>query len=176
MGFPQLLAANRSLRNIRNGPSRYKMTQANLLPRFGAERESLDAGHARVVLEGRAEARFRAGRAPVGPAVEGKAPAPAFQPRSAGVRRGPWWRRWSNPFASRGGANGAGLVQEEFLLEAVAPVRNQFAENDLDLVGRPEAVVAAPPQEGEGRPAAAGFLRRVWRRGLDRVLRRERQP
>src|SRR6185295_10159303 len=38
MGLSQLLAVSRSVRTIKDGPARYKMTQQNLLPKFAAER------------------------------------------------------------------------------------------------------------------------------------------
>src|SRR5262245_35216039 len=38
MGLSQLLAVSRSVRTIKDGPARYKMTQQNLLPRFGTEK------------------------------------------------------------------------------------------------------------------------------------------
>src|ERR1041385_5482465 len=40
MSLMQLLSVGRSLCGINDEPSRYKMTQANLLPRFGSAKES----------------------------------------------------------------------------------------------------------------------------------------
>lgn len=177
MGFPQLLAANRSLRNIRNGPSRYKMTQANLLPRFSADAEAGPAGRATVPVAGVPGVRAAKGRdARVQPAGMASAPAPAprFQPRLGQTTARPWWQRLANPFGSSGGAAGQGPVQAELILGSVEPVRNMLGESDLQLVGNPGS---APSPAGGGSlweaatPVPAAEVRPgLWRRWSGRVL------
>jgi hypothetical protein len=76
MGLSQLLAVSRSVRTIKDGPARYKMTQQNLLPRFGTEKPAGESDLAPSAAPPLAE--------PVRPpapvrAVE-LAPAPALAP------------------------------------------------------------------------------------------------
>jgi hypothetical protein len=174
MGFPQLLAANRSLRNIRNGPSRYKMTQANLLPRFGAESEA--AGRAPVPVAGVPVGRAvkaAGSRGLPAPLAGSPAPVPRFAPRLAQAGGRSWWRRLAHPFGGGAGGVGQGAVQSELMLGTVEPVRNQLGENDLELGPAPGAAAAAlDAAGGAAGEAVAGVRPALWRRWVGRFLSR----
>ena len=51
MSLMHLLAVGRSIGTIRDQPTRYKMTQQNLLPRFGPAKEEQDSGPAMLERE-----------------------------------------------------------------------------------------------------------------------------
>lgn len=172
MGFPQLLAANRSLRNIRNGPSRYKMTQANLLPRFGAESEPVLTSRSSVPVAGlpvSRPAKARGARGAQALVASAPAPAPSFQPRLGQASGQPWWRRWVRPFGGAGGPARSGPVQPELMLGTVEPVRNPLGENELNVFSAPGSAVSesTPGQAGAGQRAP------IWRRWVGRFLGRD---
>lgn len=160
MAFTQLLAANRSLRNIRNGPSRYKMTQANLLPRFGPESEA-GAGPAAMP-----PTQNRGGRRTVPGPMSAPATAPQFLPRLAQRQKSSWWRRLANPFGGNPKSSVPGPVQAELMLGLVQPVRNKLSFNDLEL--NPVQLDAASTlQASQDGPAVAPRV--GWRRWVTGV-------
>ena len=149
MGLMQLLTVGRSLDRISDEPSRYKMTQQTLLPKFG----SVNATEVRarglsettnpVIAPAAAEkakaesATARNDRNKMNavqpetdrkPAPVGAVPKPAF-PRGR-------WTLFRNPFAKAPKPEAATLapVQSELLLDAVKPVRNDLSDSDLELV------------------------------------------
>ena len=173
MGFTQLLVANRGLRNIRSGPSRYKMTQANLLPRFGTEKDvkaasrppsevaNAPTGNVAPVLPSEAPATASAPAASV-PAVA-VSPAVASKPRKAR------WSMFGNPFGEGKRATETRPVQTELLLADVKPVRNRLGDDEFEPVRTTRDAVRAPATAlvaAPVRPAnAAGFWRR-WKSRL----------
>jgi hypothetical protein len=174
MGFTQLLAANRSLRNIKDGPSRYKMTQANLLPKFGAEKDAREAkpcvagtvaagGIAKADVPFMPVAAERASRAPV-PAPGGVRPVSQKTLQPSRV-----WPRFRNPFGGAAGKSEPAPVQTEMLLETVKPVRNSLGDDEFEPARIPRDAVraaATAPVAAPIRPAeASGFWSR-WKARL----------
>jgi hypothetical protein len=171
MGLMQLLTVGRSLDRISDEPSRYKMTQQTLLPKFGSV--NAPENRARGVSEttnpviapaaaGKAKAESATARNDrkkmnaVQPemerkvAPEGVAPKPAF-PRGR-------WTLFRNPFAKvpKPEAATRAPVQSELLLDAVKPVRNDLSDSDLELVqaARRSAEVKVPVPSATPAPAS----------------------
>lgn len=172
MGLMQLLTVGRSLDRISDEPSRYKMTQQTLLPKFGSVNAT--ENRARGVSEttnpviapavaGKAKAESATARNDrnkmnaVQPemerkaAPEGVAPKPAF-PRGR-------WTLFRNPFAKAPKPESAtrAPVQSELLLDAVKPVRNDLSDSDLELVqaARRSAEVKTLAPTAAAAPASA---------------------
>lgn len=172
MGLMQLLTVGRSLDRISDEPSRYKMTQQTLLPKFG----SVNATEVRArglsetknpviapAAAGKAKAESATARNDrkqmnaVQPETDRKvapanaAPKPAF-PRGR-------WTLFRNPFAKAPKPEAAtrAPVQSELLLDAVKPVRNDLSDSDLELVqaARRSAEVEAQAPSPAAVPAPA---------------------
>jgi hypothetical protein len=188
MGLSQLLAASRTVRNIRNQPSRFKMTQQNLLPKFGAAKPDV-AGAADetpsvvqvatehvvvqsvvnevTVVEQRETAK-------VEPAVS---KAAAFAEAAKKLRPFGNWSLFKNPFRRAEPRKIAPEpAQSELSLDLVKPVRNDLSEVDFELARTP--CLATPPVETRREPiavpvpSAAGSSSKggLWRRLKTRLL------
>jgi hypothetical protein len=187
MSLMQLLTVGRSLGTIKDQPSRYKMTQQNLLPKFGrpSGAESIVASQAT-----RAEA----------PKVEHPQPGPVDQEKmpmthkkivsKAGDEARPdetspevpkaafpsgRWTRIRNPFGARKTEEiPAAPAQGELSLDMVKPVRNDLNDADLEVVlarrklASVEERIRVPAQQ----PEPVGYL---WSRLSARLFRTE-QP
>jgi len=162
MGLSKLLAVSRSLRSVTEEPSRYKMTQQNLLPSFGGAK----AAEARAVevVPPAGEATPKPGKADL--AKEAKAASETMgaaqsEPKSAKVAAfleatkklrpfggGSWFK---NPFARTTARKPARVpVQAELSLDSVRPVRNELNDPEVEL-GRPPR--CAPEPESPTTPA-----------------------
>ena len=123
----ELLTVGNSLRETKDHPHRYKMTQRNLLPKFGAEKNPPIRP---AEMERRTTQAMKTETVEMAPAapVKTAAPAPAEFPLG----------RWSfkrNPFASRAiTATAQPAVQSELSLDAVKVMRNDLSDADLELV------------------------------------------
>lgn len=188
MGLMQLLTVGRSLDRISDEPSRYKMTQQTLLPKFG----SVNATEVRArglsettspVIAPAAAGKTKAESATaknerkkmnaVQPEMERQA-APASAAPKPAFPRGRW-TLFRNPFAKapKPDVVTRAPVQSELLLDAVKPVRNDLSDSDLELVQAarrtaevkvpaPVAVPAVAADAPEAEPDAADRV--VWNR------------
>lgn len=163
MSLLRLLTVGRSLGTIRDQPSRYKMTEQALLPKFGATKQS------EIVESPRAEMNLKAASAPsveekaiqktavepaaakekgtkIMTAVETGFPAvntaAAAEPKQAFPQGR--WTIFRNPFGGALAKSKAAQapVQGELSLDAVKPVRNDLRDSDLEVirVSRPAPV------------------------------------
>lgn len=188
MGLMQLLTVGRSLGRIRDEPSRYKMTQQSLLPKFGAVHapetqvrglsETTNPVFARADASkanaaGAATINDRKNMSAVQPELQGKV-APVGAVDRPVFPRGRW-TLFRNPFLKtpKPAKPLPAPVQSELSLDAVKPVRNDLCDSDLELVqvARRNAgadVKAAEPASpavsvaSESQPAAANEV--VWGR------------
>jgi hypothetical protein len=184
MGLSKLLAVSRSVRSLTEEPTRYKMTQQNLLPTFGgaksAETETEDEvspaaeaapqpGTADPAATTAAGGSAGAGRSDVVPDN-----AAAFLEATKKLRPfgGVTW--FKNPFA-RTAANKQENrpVQTELSLDSVRPVRNDLSDSDFELGRAPgqsseaAGISTAPKAVPTVAPVAAGGL---WQRLKTRLF------
>lgn len=142
MSWMQYLAVSRSFSSIENRPTRFRMRDEYLLPRFGGTQDNEESEEAAT---GTCEPR-RAEQ-PIRPEAKGSAmqntiaetenTAPAT-PQAA--YPGGRWRIWRNPFGHTVPAKPAAApVQTEMRLDAVKVVRNDLTDTDLLLIARPAA-------------------------------------
>lgn len=146
MGLMQLLAAGRSLGKIGDQPSRYKMVQQSLLPRFG----SVKAPEERVPRVSRnqvtAQARLEQSSPNLATATNDRKHMNAVQtkpqevtvPTTAILRPAFPIGRWTlfkNPFSRTPKPKPVeASAQSELSLDLVKPVRNDLSDTDLELV------------------------------------------
>lgn len=161
MGLMQLLTVGRSLGRVGDEPSRYKMTQQSLLPKFGsvnaAENRTRGVSGTTNPAVTRADAREAKSSSAAAindrkqmnavqselerkPAPSDVAPKPAF-PRGR-------WTFFKNPFsrAPKPAAVATAPVQSELSLDMVKPVRNDLSDSDLELVQAARRRAEAPVQ------------------------------
>ncbi len=159
MSLMQLLAVGKSIRTIRNRPSPYRMTQQNLLPRFGESRwegKTFEGKH----LEGKLpEDRSEAGNEV---AQSGKSGTPGSAGEAAQAPSGVAYPsgRWTilrRHFGFRTSEGKAALIQGELRLDAVRVVRNDLSDSDLE-------VIPARAAKQRRERAGAGWLERVLHR------------
>ena len=145
MGLMKFLAAGHSLGRIADEPSRYRMDQRGLLPKFGSPKNGrgvplrLAPGANDWNIMKATETQSAVGPAPTAPAKDPK----------------PWlsigrWSLFKNPFAGRGQARAVKPpVQCELSLDAVKPVRNDLSDSDVEVVAAPvpAGVVIPPPAQ-----------------------------
>ena len=150
MSWMQYLLVSRSFSSIENRPTRFRMRDEYLLPRFGSGQdiEEHQETAASVSEAGPAEKSDRAQAK--GSAMQNNiaetANAPSTTPQAA--YPGGRWRIWRNPFGQTAQTKPAETpVQTELRLDAVKVVRNDLTDTDLLLVTKPEA------GEPTGRPA-----------------------
>lgn len=189
MSLMHLLAATRSIVNIRDRRSPYEMRRQNLLPKFGpiAHADGNDDPAAPAPEDGDGDAGGPGGPGafprtpdPKGPsqmnhiADQDQAEAPRLPapkpPARAAFPRG----RWSFFRSSAAGpvAPEHGAVQGELALDTVKVVRNDLNEADVEVVlARPAPAVPAPavcaaPQKSKA-PGGSGVL---WGRISNRLF------
>ncbi|HUR47854.1 MAG TPA: hypothetical protein VMZ27_18365 [Candidatus Saccharimonadales bacterium] len=140
MSLMQLLNASKSVLNIRDEPSRYRMSQRRLLPKFGpvsgreAENETAppEAGRCEKMKDQLVKDTTNAGK------------------REMFMKR---WLKLANPFSRKADpAPAKAPVQSELHLDGVKPVRNDLHEADLMVVRR-QASEKAPAPERVERPS-----------------------
>ena len=168
MSWMQYLAVSRSFSSIENRPTRFRMRDEYLLPRFGGTQDSeeshesaagpSESGQAEELkcaqVKGHAMQNKIAQRAPETPTTP--------QPANPGGR----WRIWRNPFGHVSKAKAAETpVQTELRLDAVKVVRNDLTDSDLLLVAPPQRAGASKRDAGQTRRTdeknRAGLLGRV---------------
>ena len=149
MGLMQLLAAGRSLGKIGDQPSRYKMTQQSLLPKFGSVKAPEErvpsvgaTGSNQVIAKTELKQSSPGFAATVNDRKNMNAVQPKPQevtvPKNATVRPAFPIGRWTlfkNPFSKAPKPKAADTpVQPELSLDLVKPVRNDLSDADLELV------------------------------------------
>ena len=186
MSLMQLLTASRSLGTIKDQPSRYKMTEQNLLPKFGQSNrsEGTAAQMTQTAMPKVAEvapappSREQMSRTKkemsseawnkIGPDQKTAVASTAVPKPAVPARR---WPRIRNPFAARKTVEiQCPTTQGELSLDLVKPVRNDLNDADLELVVRHKRPVNT--QKGisasAARQEAAGCL---WSRLSSRLFR-----
>ena len=149
MSLMQLLNASKSVLNIRDEPSRYRMSQRRLLPKFGPV-------SGRGTEEEAASPPVRRSEKMKDQLVKDTTNAGK---REMFMKR---WLRMANPFARK--AESAPPiktpVQSELHLDGVKPVRNDLHETDLMVVRRqaPEKTVAPARVEQATEKSGAGMV------------------
>ena len=157
MSWMQYLAVSRSFSSIENRPTRFRMRDEYLLPRFSHTQdseESQESAGAGVSEPGQTDESNRAemkGSAMQNNVVE-TVNESAASPQAA--YPGGRWRIWRNPFGQASTAKAASTpVQTELRLETVKVVRNDLTDSDLLLIS---------PQTPAGEPnRASGRARRT---------------
>jgi hypothetical protein len=167
MGLMQLLAVGRSLGKVGDQPSRYKMTQQTLLPRFG----SVKAPEEQVPVVGSNNQK------PAKPVLKQSSPefaaandrkkmsAVQLKPQETAVPKAVAakpafplgrWTLFKNPFSrTPRPMPKEAAVQPELSLDMVTPVRNDLTDADLELVQSPKrSAEKTAPQAAQPEPAA----------------------
>ena len=180
MGLMQLLAAGRSLGKIGDQPSRYKMTQQSLLPKFGSVKAPEERAPG-VGATGSNQVTWKMELKQSSPgfvatandrknmnAVQPK-PQEVTVPQTAVVRPAFPIGRWTlfkNPFSRTPKPKPVEApAQSELSLDQVKPVRNDLSDADLELV-RPlkRAVEKVVPATERVEPVAAAPEGAAWGR------------
>ena len=149
MSLMQLLSASKSVLNIKDEPSRYRMSHRKLLPKFGPIPKPETENRVASPEKGRSQKKKDL---IVKDTTENAGKRERFMSR---------WLKLANPFARRTAAAAPKPpVQSELHLDAVKPVRNDLHETDLMVVRRQpvqkaEAAKASPAGEEKG---AAGLI------------------
>jgi hypothetical protein len=149
MSLVQLLSVGRSLLNIQDRPSPYRMRQGHLLPKFGRAEET--EPEKRAVREAPAQETRKEPKVNESQELKVK--------RSGSLFR---WMKGANPFARKAApvAPEKAPVQCELVLDGVRPVRNDLHDTDLMVVPAraAEKKTAAPGRETEpaGRAGKTG--------------------
>ena len=171
MSWMQYLAVSHSFSSIDNRPTRFRMRDEYLLPRFSRTPDSevtQESAGAGVSEPGQTEesnrAEMKGSAMPnniVEPVNESAASTQAAYP-------GGRWRIWRNPFGQNSTTKAAATpVQTELRLEAVKVVRNDLTDSDLLLIS-PQPPVGAPNRAG-------GWTRRTDGNERRSLLRRVQQ-
>ena len=148
MGLMQLLTVGRSLGRIHDHPSRYKMSQQSLLPKFGSVSASEDQMRGISVTTNQVLAKTDVEQSPsinASAAIDRKSMnaiqsvKPETKVASVPVSRPPFprgrWTLFKNPFSRAAKPEIAkSPVQPDLLLDMVKPVRNDLSDADLELV------------------------------------------
>jgi hypothetical protein len=181
MGLMQLLTVGRSLGKIGDQPSRYKMTQQSLLPKFGSvkapeERVPVGVGNNQAIAKtelkqsslGFAAAKDRKTMNTVQPKPqEVTVPPKTVAPRPAfPLGR---WTLFRNPFSKTPKPKAAEpAIQPELSLDMVKPVRNDLSDADLELVQSskrvPEKVEKVVPAKTQVEPVVVTAEGASWGR------------
>lgn len=147
MSWMQYLAVSRSFSSIDNRPTRFRMRDEYLLPRFSGTQDSeelQESAGAGVSEPGQTDESNRA-------QVKGSAmqnnTAETVNETVASTQAaypGGRWRIWRNPFGQVSTAKAAETpVQTELRLESIKVKRNDLTDSDLLLVS-PQAPAGAP--------------------------------
>lgn len=186
MGFTQLLAASRSLRNIKDGPSRYRMSQAHLLPKFGADK-SAEKGQPPAADGGTGMSEPVAALAPTIPVADtprelepAKPPITKAVLAEAAKRLRPFagWSLFRNPFGGLARKTVVAPVQTELSLDAVRPVRSRLGDEDFEPVRTPRAALRATVTATKAAPVrpAVNAIESRWRQWKARWFGASGQP
>ena len=181
MSLMQLLAVGRSLRNVKDHPSRYKMIQANLLPKFSGTKEAEkrvgdQAPTATPVREKSTNAvreavqEFKKKENSMNAIVEEpKAEAPLASVCAKTPSPSPHWRFVRNPFTRKDPAKmKEEPEQAELALDLVKPLRNELNDSDLEVLSVAKPVPAPAPVPVKVTPGeTTGFL---WNRLTARLF------
>jgi hypothetical protein len=146
MSFMQLLTASKSVLNMKDEPSRYRMSQRKLLPKFGPVRKT--------------ETETRVTGPEMGSREKKKDLIVKDTTENAGKRERfmARWLKLANPFARRTEtAPPKPPVQSELHLDAVRPVRNDLHDTDLMVVRRQPAEKGAAGPAQQAAQAGAGI-------------------
>ncbi len=169
MGLMQLLTVGRSLGRINDQPSRYKMTQQCLLPKFGSASAPEDQARETSETTNQVFAKTDIQKNPpnnAGAAIDRKSmnAVQTIEPGAAAANeaasrpafpRGRW-TLFKNPFVKVAKpAPVKAPEQAELRLDAVKPVRNDLADADLELVQAARRV-PAPSAQGTEQSSADG--------------------
>jgi len=180
MGLMQLLAAGRSLGKIGDQPSRYKMTQQSLLPRFGSVKAPEErvpgvgaTGSNQVIAQTELKQSSPGFAATVNDRKNMNAVQPKPQevtvPKTAVTRPAFPTGRWTlfkNPFSKAPKPKPVEApAQSELSLDLVKPVRNDLSDADLELVQPVKrAVENVVPVTERVEPLAAAPEGAAWGR------------
>lgn len=188
MSLMRLLTVGRSIATIKDQPSRYKMTQQNLLPKFGPPNRSEATAAPLQPTQTPAAKIEKIKQAPASqkemPTTKKKMSAEALNdagPDEQSVSASPnvpkaafpggRWSRIRNPFGARKTAEVERVpTQGELSLDMVKPVRNDLNDADLEVVlcrkrpVDPEKEISAPAERHE----PVGYL---WSRLSSRLFR-----
>ena len=152
MGLMQLLTVGRSLGRISDEPSRYRMAQQSLLPKFGSVNVPEERARGLSEKTNPVVVKTEAKTPEIATATNDRKNMNAVQPSSqvtpapnAAVSRPAFPRgRWSlfkNPFSKTPRPTvSPAPVQSELSLDAVKPIRNDLSDADMEV----EVVQAAP--------------------------------
>ena len=168
MGLMQLLTVGRSLGRISDEPSRYRMAQQSLLPKFGSVNVPEERARGLSEKTNPVFVKMEVKKPQIATATNDRKNMNAVQPNSqatpapnAAVSRPAFPRgRWSlfkNPFSKtpRPTASAA-PVQSELSLDAVKPIRNDLSDADMEVVrATPRPVDVAPEVAPAPEPVAA---------------------
>jgi hypothetical protein len=178
MGLMQLLVLGRSLKTAEDRRSPYRLTQQNLLPRFGSagaiSRE--EPAPSKRQVAGLEEARV--------PTVESSKPereasmrhgtmSSSAKPIAAFGRKrfGTWLSRWRNPFrADSAAAKPERGVQGELLLQGVRVVRNDLNDADLEVVPVQKNGIGPATRLATEPAADEPSRQRIWPRITTRIF------
>jgi hypothetical protein len=187
MSLVQLLAVGRSIRSIKDQPSRYRMTQENLVPRFSSAKESVE----RPALETPDQPVGRTGPPPIQRLMpQRKAKAERKSEKSAPGRPRPSRKLWvlltkatrkaysfgcwllaRSPFRRCAAEKvGPSVVQAELRLETVRVVRNDLQDADLEILPVPESAGTSPDQGEFPRAGWYESVRMLWCRIATRLF------
>ena len=183
MRIMRLLAVGQSIIGVKDGPSRYKMAEQNLLPKFasatrplasGLTIKSARPGDGSVAKANKTENASFAAKA----RTDGSPAAikPCVPAKTAAIpAKGPLSLFKQNPFVSRPATKINRLpVQAELSLDAVKVVRNDLSDADLEIVpvtsgARHERelqrVETCPPTTGDLTNVLWGRLTERWFNG-----------
>lgn len=155
----ELLTVGNSLRETKDHPHRYKLTERNLLPKFGAKQ---GAPAPQMTVEEQTKKNMKTEMAEVAP------PAPARSSVSGALGFPPGrWTFQRNPFATRAVTVAVRpAVQSELSLDAVKVVRNDLSDADLELVPLLKRAASSAPLV-VSKPHA---ITRMWERLTARLF------
>lgn len=175
MGFMKLLGTSHAFGRILDRPSRYRLTQQSLLPKFGVEKrlgsdtgpdlkclpfartsKAEDSGVAPPAIKkmGPLSKIFRRGKKKIMNTVEADPSMASASAPSKPEHVFPFgrWTLFKSPFnrvPTMTPKSDVGPVQGELLLDEVKPVRNDLNESDLEVVmplpKKAEEATATPP-------------------------------
>ena len=154
MSLIRLLATTRSLSDVKNEPSPYRMTEQGLLPKFGP-RKPREAGGAPPDLGGH-KGPVNEGKENLGEGHGDRMDAGcSLKPESSRRPKGlaGWWQRWFGRRSRRE------PVQTEFALDLVRVVRNELREAEAMVAEQKKSKLKLeqPPDETMKHDGAAKF-------------------
>jgi hypothetical protein len=177
MGLMQLLAAGRSLGKIGDQPSRYKMTQQSLLPKFGSVKAPEERAPGVSSNQVIAKARLEQSSPGIATAANDRKhmnvvqpkPQEGTVPKTTAMRPAFPTGRWTlfkNPFSKAPKPKAVEApAQPELSLDLVRPVRNDLSDADLELVQSVKRTAEkADPASVQVEPVTAAPESAAWGR------------